>query len=159
MQYFFSTALLHIQAHIITETLQLPSKLILDTQRCYQSQLSSVLLKDTWTNRVLNIYFHRRDLSCRSEDSSFKKTHGNKKKVRQIILLFFSYDLKQEEIKKPTSKIHQPSYPCDGHLPLSGSFTELKYKNRCKLEGKKINVQHWSNSHQRLINIYFLKKL
>lgn len=29
----------------------------------------------------------------------------------------------------PTSKIHQPSYPCDGHLPLSGTFTELKYKN------------------------------
>lgn len=41
----------------------------------------------------------------------------------------------------PTSKIHQPSYPCDGHLPLSGSLTELKYNNSTWSTNKML----WSN--------------
>ncbi len=54
-------------------------------------------------------------------------------------------------INTPTSKIHQPSYPCDGHLPLSGSFTELKYKKTTKFEGQKTNkmlrCKCWSNNY------------
>lgn len=35
--------------------------------------------------------------------------------------------------KSPTSKVYQPSYPCDGYLLLSSFFTKLKSKEiKCK---------------------------
>lgn len=71
-----------------------------------------------------------------------------------LMSLFFC-NMTSKPVNTPTSKIHQPSYPCDGHLPLSGSVAELKYKKRTKLKGQKKNKIVLCNIEIRSIDPYY----
>lgn len=51
---------------------------------------------------------------------------------------FFFFYHKKRPINKLTPKIHQPSYPCNRHFPLSGSFTELDTREALKQQKNKI---------------------
>lgn len=76
------------------------------------------------------------------------------KMLKTLPSLFFGFSLTRPNT--PTSKVHQPSYPGDGHLPLSGSFTELENRTRTQRWGQ-IKLKYWSlNKWKRCCSVYHL---